>query len=399
MIIKLTKDQESKIPVYLNKWVSAGLRTETTDRTTATEAVYFLYEKIMGIEKPKYVIFLDSPMACQLAANLIKNTKFDSSQLGSQLCSQLYSQLHSQIDSQLGSQLYSQLYVQLYSQLYVQLGSQLYSQLYSQLDSQLGSQLYSQLGSQLHSQLYSQLYSQLHSQLDSQLGSQLYSQLYSQLGSQLRSQELEYFYYSPNLWWWPGWCGFYNYLLNEVFQDRKKDFSLFEELLTHWKEAHYYLIFPEIAFVSDFPKEIHRNTKNDLHANGRPALEYRDSYGLFRLNGVEVPEWAALNKPEDLVAKDVIAIKNTDSRREVMKKVGISRLFQDLEAKKLNAKDEYELYRVKLGEDFEGTYLKMINPSTGEIHVEGIPDEIKTCSEALAWRIGLKLYREPVIKT
>jgi hypothetical protein len=34
-----------------------------------------VYEKIMKIDKPKYVIFLDSPMACQLAANLIKNTK------------------------------------------------------------------------------------------------------------------------------------------------------------------------------------------------------------------------------------------------------------------------------------------------------------------------------------
>ena len=45
--------------------------------------------------KPKYFLFLDSPMACELAINILKNIKFD------KLTSQLKSQLDSQLDSQL----------------------------------------------------------------------------------------------------------------------------------------------------------------------------------------------------------------------------------------------------------------------------------------------------------
>src|SRR6266478_4021071 len=123
-ITKLTAQQESLIPVYLKKWQDAGYRTKTTDRNKATNAVNFLYEKIMKIDKPKYIIFLDSPMACQIAANLLKNTKFYSTQLGSQLYSQLDSQLASQLSSQLTSQLSSQLTSQLDSQLTSQLSSQ-----------------------------------------------------------------------------------------------------------------------------------------------------------------------------------------------------------------------------------------------------------------------------------
>ena len=96
MIEKMTPKQEKLVPVYLNKWLKAGRRTKTINKTKAKKAVNFLYEKIMKIEKPKYVIFLDSPMACQLAANLIKNTKIDSKELDSQLSSQLHSQLDSQ---------------------------------------------------------------------------------------------------------------------------------------------------------------------------------------------------------------------------------------------------------------------------------------------------------------
>ncbi len=38
------------------------------------------------------------------------------------------------------------------------------------------------------------------------------------------------------------------------------------------------------------------------------------------------------------------------------------------------------------------TYLKMKNPSSGDIHIEGVPAEIKSCQEALLWRIGGKKW-------
>ncbi len=393
MIEKLTATQQKKVPVYLNKWLKAGLRTKTTNKKDAKKAINFLYEKILKTEKPKYVIFLDSPMACQLAANLLKGTKFDSSQLDSQL--------RSQLDSQLDSQLRSQLYSQLDSQLYSQLDSQLYSQLSSQLDSQLDSQL----RSQLYSQLRSQLYSQLRSQLDSQLRSQLDSQLRSQLSSQLSSQKLEYFSWNVNLLYWPGWTGFYDYVLNELFPKKKKEFKLFNELTTQWSNVHYYLLFPQIAFVSDYPKAIRRNELNMLHDYDKPALEYRDSYALYYSNGVQMKK-ELIETPANKITKEMfLSETNVDSRREISRKIGIQKTVEMLGAEvvdtyKSKVGGKYELLLI----DFDNRgnkrpYLKMKSRAIDAYHIEGCSPEVKTVKEAICFRNKLKKFIEPEIIT
>ncbi len=356
MIEKLTKDQQKKVPVYLNKWLKKGYRTKTVDKKLAKKAVNLLYEKILKIDKPKYVIFLDSPMACQLAANLIKNTKLDSTRLDSQLDSQLRSQLRSQLDSQLDSQ----------------------------------------LGSQLRSQLYSQLRSQLYSQLGSQLG--------SQLRSQLDSHKLEYFGWCVSLWWWPGWTGFYDYLLNEVFPENKKEFKLFTEFLDVWPELHYYLAFKEIVFISDFPKAIRINERHQMHSFDNPSLEYRDTYGLHYSNGVKMKK-EYIETPADKITKEMFLNEtNVDCRREISRKLGITKTVEMLGAEtvdtyKSKVGGKYELLMI----DFNNSgnkrpYLKMQNPSMKDVfHIEGVKPGIKTVKEAICFRNGLTQFIEPKV--
>ena len=116
MIKELTKKQSEQVPVYLKKWMDAGLRTKAIDQDKAKACVNFLYGDILDKKLPKYYIFLDSPMQANLAINLLGMKGKEHSQLGSQLYSQLRSQLRSQLGSQLDSQLRSQLGSQLYSQ-------------------------------------------------------------------------------------------------------------------------------------------------------------------------------------------------------------------------------------------------------------------------------------------
>lgn len=176
MINELTKEQWDKVPLYLDKWLKIGHDTSRINREKAKKAIEWAYE-FAGFEKPEIFIYLDSPMAIQIAANLIKNIKWDKDiKLDSKLDSKLVSKLDSQIDPKLRSQIASRLCSQLYSQLASELASQLASQINSQLASKLISKLHSLINS-LASQLRSQLHSQLYSQLESQLASQLYSQL------------------------------------------------------------------------------------------------------------------------------------------------------------------------------------------------------------------------------
>jgi hypothetical protein len=228
MISKLTKEQELEIPKYLNYWLSACRRTTPVDKEKATRAIDFFYEKVLYMKKPKQVIFLDSPMACQLylASHQLRN------QLGDQLRNQLDNQLRNQLDNQL----------------------------WNQLRNQLMNQLYSQLGNQLRNQLMNQLYSQLGNQLWNQLGTQLYN--------------FNFYYYF-----------YYHYILNVIFPEKQNDFSVFLELLEHLKEIHSFCLYEDVAIVSDFPISLQLNAEGKLHSDNNKAIEYRDGWGFYASEG------------------------------------------------------------------------------------------------------------------
>ena len=351
MITELNKEQAKKVPVYLKAGEKIGYRTKTVDKTRAKKAVNFYYEKIMKIKKPKYVVFLDSPMACQLACNLIKNTKLDG----------------------------------------------------KNLDDELDSQLRSQLDSQLRSQLRSQLYSQLGSQLDSQLRSQLGSQLDSQLDSQLRSQKLEYFYMATSNWFgWTGYYVFYNYILNELLPKKKLKFKLFREFYEHFQEIHISYMFPEIVFVSDFPKQINLNAEKQLHSYDQAALLYRDSYSLYMSNGIQMKK-EYIETPVDKITKEMfLSEENVDVRREISRKLGIDKTIEMLGAETVDTYDskvcgKYELLMIDFNNSGQKRpYLKMTNPSLkGVHHIEGVGVECKTVKDAIMFRNSLTKFIEP----
>jgi hypothetical protein len=329
MITKLTETQEKQIPVYLKKWLDVGYRTKTIDRDKAKIAVNFLYEKILKISAPKYVVFLDSPMMCQMAMNFLGEDS-----------SQLYSQLDSQLDSQLRSQLYSQ--------------------------------LYSQLGSQLRSQLDSQLDSQLGSQLDSQLGK-------------------KYFYESISNWYLRYyWFWTYDYVLNEIFPEKaeKPEFKLFNEFMNNMQELHYVYMCKDIVFLSDFPSEINLNSEKRLHSDKNEALLYRDGYGVFALNGIVVDKETALLKPENITKDIILKQKNADWRREIVRKLSGKQLLEVLDPKVIDEKYSYSLLSIDLGDDRQRPFLKMNNPSIEAIHVEGVNPNSKTVEDAIEFRNG-----------
>jgi hypothetical protein len=51
------------------------------------------------------------------------------------------------------------------------------------------------------------------------------------------------------------------------------------------KEIHFIYIFDDIVFISDFPKFIHKTKDGRLHNKYSKALEYRDSYGIYMIDG------------------------------------------------------------------------------------------------------------------
>ena len=94
MLEKLTPEQEAQLAVIKNKWLNKVFNYELYHSNTfesIKDKMIELYE-FCGLEKP-IVILVDSPLGCQIAANIFKNP----SQVESQVWSQVESQVRSQV--------------------------------------------------------------------------------------------------------------------------------------------------------------------------------------------------------------------------------------------------------------------------------------------------------------
>jgi hypothetical protein len=151
--------------------------------------------------------------------------------------------------------------------------------------------------------------------------------------------------------------------------------------------AGWSLLFWDFAIVSEKPTAIHRNGSNRLHRDGGLALEHSDGWGVYALNGVRMKKEYVMTPAERMKPETVLAEPNADVRRELLRKVGIERMLSKLTHKVLDKRDSYEVLSVRLSEEVrDARYLKMINPSVGCFHMEGIPTECDTVTKSLNWR-------------
>src|SRR3990167_8657909 len=117
MITELTKEQESKIEIYRQKWHDNYFKEEFNE-DKARQLVNWMYS--LSKKPVPQIIILDSPLSVQLSIEVLMKG-FPQQQLYQQLSQQIGQQLRQQLRQQLEQQLSQQLRQQLYQQLRQQL--------------------------------------------------------------------------------------------------------------------------------------------------------------------------------------------------------------------------------------------------------------------------------------
>jgi hypothetical protein len=128
----------------------------------------------------------------------------------------------------------------------------------------------------------------------------------------------------------------------------------------------------------------------NLHSDSGAAFisGEEEFFFLHGLNlGSENAKWVT-TPAEKLDPQEILAIPNVDLRREMIRKKGIEQLLDGLFSRILDTQGNYTLYSVLLGRDTASAcnFLKMLNPSIGVWHMEGVPNNIRTVRDALLWR-------------
>jgi len=193
------------------------------------------------------------------------------------------------------------------------------------------------------------------------------------------------------------WIAYYKYFEKYGLLPYDRNFEIFDIWYDLACSCGWCYTFENMVFVCEKPSKLYLNNQGRLHNPSGMALEYSDGYGLWMLNGVRVGKELIITPAEKLNPQLVVKEKNAEIRRELVRKIGIERVCQHLNAKCIDKKGGYELLLLDLGDNRKRPYLKMRNPSIGTYHIEGVEPQIRTVEDALVWRNGTK--EKPVILT
>ena len=157
-------------------------------------------------------------------------------------------------------------------------------------------------------QVKDQVWNQVRDQVWNQVWNQVGDQVRNQVKDQVENQKLNFYSFSTYINYSNfGWLSFYEYFLNNT--NILKEYK--ESLLTIIKfvENSYISIqLDNLCIVSKYPKFISRNENNDLHNTKQAAIEFKDGYKQYYVNGRFIEEDTFLNSQEVESAK--IIFKN-----------------------------------------------------------------------------------------
>ena len=176
-----------------------------------------------------------------------------------------------------------------------------------------------------------------------------------------------------------GWLSFYSYFLEVC------NLACCKRLLPlmHMAEASgWWIPRKGIVLLSERPTYCNVNAAGRLHADGRMAIKYRDGFGVYANDGRRLPEKYGSVKTSDWQPKWLLEEKNAELRMTLIKAMGYDRIYQALEAKKIDSWREYELIKIDNADVEPIVLLKMVCPSTGKIHASRMPPHTKKARQA-----------------
>jgi hypothetical protein len=151
----------------------------------------------------------------------------------------------------------------------------------------------------------------------------------------------------------------------------------------------FYWVTPEAIHVSQI---LAFGRDSRLHRENGPAVEYRDSTGLWFWNGVQVTEQTIL-RPQTFDSKEILKEQNSEVRRVMIERFGMNRFITEAGAKVIHKHDMGALYSIELPGDPDRVLraVRVKDPSTDREYFLRVPPKIKRADDAVAWTFGFEL--------
>ena len=381
-IVSLSLSERGRLREWRDKWVKIGLSTEPADFETFEKNVELCYR--FAKLKPVPVIKVESPIVGAFAASIAMHVICSVFQAAIRRTVML--PVDSTVDSDVASAVRSAVRSAVDSAVESAVDSDVASAVESAVLSAVESAVDSAVDLAVRSAVDSAVGSAVRSAVGSAVGSNMGSAVDSAIYSAFKDKKLNWHNWIGGRFWsaWQAYVTFFRYVCGwtppTAILDRMRAYEKCQSSAGYWWANR------DFCIVSNTPKKIERK-ENALHCENGKAIEYRDGWGLYFLNGVRMKEEYVMTPAEKIKPETILSEKNVDVRRELIRKIGVERLVSA--GKLLEQKNGYSLYDMSavFHPIDRAVFLLMKNPSVpGVFHMEGVAPNVKTIQEALNWR-------------
>jgi hypothetical protein len=165
------------------------------------------------------------------------------------------------------------------------------------------------------------------------------------------------------------------------------DWLVLKENLFHLDCMH------KLVLVCESPIAASLNDRDQLHNPDGAALEFRDGFKIYAINGVILPPDAIL-APHKLQLAEIERQENVEVRRILIQQYGMERYLQDSGAEQIDVDEYGVLYRKSLPTDEPIVVVKVINATpepdgTYKYYFLRVPPHMTTARAAVAWTFNM----------
>lgn len=170
------------------------------------------------------------------------------------------------------------------------------------------------------------------------------------------------------------------------------------------QSAGWAIPYQNICWVSERHNILVRDNIGRLHDTNGPAVAFPDGWAIYAWHGIHVPSWC-IEEKQKINKETILAEDNTEIRRAMCEIIGWAKAMEMFGGKVIHKDECLGLPRELREIDLKGVKVRLLRMTNGTIEngerrqfIEGIPNNINTCHDAVAWQCGLpaKIYNEGV---
>lgn len=154
----------------------------------------------------------------------------------------------------------------------------------------------------------------------------------------------------------------------------------------------------QFCFINALPVKITRDEQNQYHNLQGAAIEFKDGYKIYCINGRHYPAWIWEKAAKNEITKDLfVKEKNVEIKAAIYSVLGEEKIMKILGAVEVDSQiilhkngDMEEIVLLKSRQKFKEignqpfAWVKMVCPSTGRTYLQGVEPKYTNAAEAIA---------------